>query len=90
MAMGLKLSALERFRSLFPACGRGGCRVPYVREQGKSTPADIGANALTLMSAGVDLPRLRFAGRPSLRLRRKEGSCNTFQVSNTECFNPIH
>jgi hypothetical protein len=37
----------------------------------------------------VDSPRLRCAGRPSLRLRRKEGSCNYLFVENTLFLNPI-
>ena len=31
-----------------------------------------------MLALRIDSPRRRFAGRPSLRLRRKEGSCNQF------------
>ena len=55
--------------SLFPACGREGCRAQ--RWQGESTGvAGIGCNVRRVYS-----PRVRCAARPSLRLRRKEGSC---------------
>ena len=63
----------------FPRSGREGRAAQ--RTRGESTPADIGANAPdsyreTLMSAGVDSPGHSYARPPSLRLRRKEGSCN--------------
>ncbi len=44
--------------------------------------------AMTVMSRGDYSPRLRFAGRPSLRLRRKEGNCSYFNVSNTQGYRP--
>jgi hypothetical protein len=41
-------------------------------------------NVMDLRSKRVDSPQLRFAGRPSLRLRRKEGNAFICAVCN-EC-----